>query len=68
MLLRALTVASFLLLAACAGEVPCSDLSEGDCLDDELCAAEYLESCGCSCDDPACDAGCCEFDVCTDAD
>lgn len=68
--LRALGVvlSCVMLLSACPGDLPCTDLGEDACLDDEQCEAEYLESCGCSCSDAACGEGCCEFDVCVDAD
>ncbi len=59
---RALVVAFVLMLSACVtGDPPCSDLAEEACLDDDRCAAEYLESCGCSCADDTCGEGCCEF-------
>ena len=68
-ILRALVLTSTLFLAACLGpEPPCSDLDEAACLDDELCVAEYLESCGCSCADEGCGDGCCEYGACLPAD
>lgn len=63
-----LLATAVLALTACAGDLPCSELDEAACLADELCLAEYLESCGCSCADETCGDACCEFDRCVEAE